>query len=577
MIRMMKAIGKVAGKATKTLVLPIVLSCVDAILYMAMFGTMISTIIDLVNNNFTWEKLTLYSILLLGLFVVRAVIYSINYTQTQYRGADITAGLRLSLGNHIRSLNLGYFNKNSIGRLSSTLTTDIADFEQVLTHSLASFFKVLFFSILAMIFAFTVNLPFAAIILAVVLLAFPLMRLAGKMAGKFGARQRSSVNRVISRTVEYINGIKTFKLYNLTGEKFKRLDDSFVQLRRDSMKLELSIMPFSISFSIVTSMVIPIALIAGTLLLQNGTLGTQSFVAVIMISISISNMMATLGSLYPEMNYLNKAAENIISVQDETPLPFSRENMALKKGSVSFENVSFRYTDKVEVLHNINFTAKPGSTTALIGPSGSGKTTVISLISRFWDVTSGSIKIDGTDIRSISPDGLTDNMAVVFQDVYLLNDTVAANIRIGKPKATMEEVQQAAKAAQCHSFISAMPQGYDTMVGEGGSTLSGGEKQRISIARAFLKDASIVLLDESTSSLDADNEQEINKALDRLMQNKTVIVIAHRLNTIVKADTILVLDHGAISEQGNHQQLLKQGGWYAKMIEEQSKARQWTV
>lgn len=577
MISIIRTVRRVAGDKAKTLILPVVLSCVDSFLQMGMFGVMILTILDLVGGVFTSEKLAAYSLVLLGLFVIRAVLYAINYTQVQYRGANITAGLRLSLGDHIRSLNLGYFNKNSIGRMTSTLTTDIADFEQVLTHSLSAFFKVIFFSVLALGFAFSVDWRYALVILAVILLALPLMTMGGRMAGKVGTRQRNAVNGVISRVVEYINGIKTFKLYNLTGEKFERLDDSFRTLKKESIRLELSIMPFSILFSILTSLIIPIALVVGTVMLQNGSIGTQSFIAVIMIAISISSMMATLGSIYPEMRYLNKAAENIIGVQAEKPLPYTKETPGFARCDIRFDHVDFRYTDDVEVLHDISFTAKPGTTTALIGPSGSGKTTIVSLISRFWDVTGGSIAIGGQDIRTIAPDGLTSQMAVVFQEVYLLNDTLANNIRVGKPDATMEEVEAAAKAAHCHAFIMALPDGYDTMVGEGGSTLSGGEKQRVSIARALIKNAPIVLLDETTSNLDADNELEINRALDVLMENKTVVVIAHRLNTIMDADNILVLDKGEIRESGNHQELMRQGGWYARMIHEQEQARRWVV
>ena len=577
MISIIKIVRQVAGNKAKTLVFPIILSCIDAIFHMAMFGCMISAIIDLVGDGFTRQKLTVYSIILLGLFIVRAVLYCINYTQTQYRGADVTADLRLSLGDHIRSLNLGYFNKNSIGRMTSTLTTDIADFEHVLTHSLSSFFKVIFFSALAFIFAFSIDWIYALILLGVTAIAFPLVALSSKMAKRFGTRRRDAVNNVISRVVEYINGIKTFKLYNLTGEKFERMDQDFRALRRASIRLELSIMPFSILFSIITSLIVPIALVMGTTMLQGGSLSPQDFIAVIMIAISLSSMMATLGSLYPEISYLNKAAENIIDVRAEKPLSYAKQKPDFNGHAIKFEDVSFRYTDNVEVLHGISFEAKPGNTTALIGPSGSGKTTIVSLISRFWDVTGGTIRIGGEDIREIAPDGLTEQMAVVFQDVYLLNDTLANNIRVGKPDATMDEIEAAAKAAQCHDFIMELTQGYDTVVGEGGSTLSGGEKQRISIARALIKDAPIVLLDETTSNLDADNELEINRALDVLMRNKTVIVIAHRLNTIMNADNILVVEEGNIREHGTHQELLNQGGWYARMMKEQALARKWVV
>ena len=264
-------------------------------------------------------------------------------------------------------------------------------------------------------------------------------------------------------------------------------------------------------------------------------------------------------------------------VRQEKPLTYQKDADDIEAYKICFDNVYFSYEDNVEVLHGISFCAAPGTTTALVGPSGSGKTTVISLLSRFWDVTKGTISIGGQNIKELSPDSLASHMAVVFQDVYLLNDTIAGNIRVGNPNATQEQIEAAAKAARCHDFIMQLPDGYDTLVGEGGSTLSGGEKQRISIARALIKDAPIVLLDETTSNLDADNEQEINKALDKLMEGKTVIVIAHRLNTIVNADQILVLQNGNIAEQGTHQELIKRGGWYSHVISEQEKSKEWKI
>jgi ATP-binding cassette subfamily B protein len=569
-------IRRIAGAQTRRLVLPVVFACVESLLQAAMYGAMIATILDLLAGSFTKDRLLLYTVVVAATFVVRCVFTAVNYVQTQYRGVEITESLRLGLGDHIRSLNLGYFNSNSIGTLVSALTTDISDFEVVLTHSLATFFKIAFFSVVAVAFSFVIDWRFALVVCAIVLLSLPLMGLSARVARRRGGALRSAVHGVISRVVEYLNGIKTFRLYNLTGEKFKRLDDSFQELRHASIRMELSVMPYSLGFSTLTSCIVPLALVVGTVLFGQG-LAAPQVISLIMIALALSTMMTSLGSLYPEMAFLNRAGESIIRIMDERPLGGEGRMAEEPRYDVAFEHVRFGYADDVEVLHDIDFTAKAGTTTALVGPSGSGKTTVVSLVSRFWDVTGGRIAIGGEDVRGVSPDDLAAHMAVVLQDVYLLNDTVENNIKVGKQDATHEEVVAAAQAAQCHGFIEALPQGYETVVGEGGNTLSGGEKQRISIARALIKNAPIVLLDETTSNLDADNEREINRALDALMEGRTVIVIAHRLNTVRNADAILVLDKGRIVEQGTHDALLQEGGWYARMVEEQRKARAWAV
>ncbi|MDR0623372.1 MAG: ABC transporter ATP-binding protein/permease [Treponema sp.] len=577
MIEMLRRIVRVSGKEGRRLVLPVLLSLLDSLLHMGMFAVMVGAITDLLKEDFTGKKCALYAAVLAAMFVLRALLGAVGYAEIQYRGSDITTALRLRLGDHLRGLNLGYFNKNSIGKLSAALTTDIADFETALTHSFSLFCKTIFFTVLALIFAFGIHWLFGLGTLAISAAALPLLVRAGKVSAKQAVTLRSSVEGVVSRVVEYINGIRTFKLYNLTGEKFDRLDKSFKVLKKESIRMELSIVPWSVSFSVVTSCIIPLTLIAGSIALRKGALDSVSYIIMVMISVSLSVMMSSLGSLYPLMNFLDRASLNILALLDEKPFPFQKEKADFSGYDIVFDDVSFKYTEEVEVLQRISFTARPGTATALVGPSGSGKTTITSLISRFWDVSEGSIRIGGEDIRDIAPDGLTERMAVVFQDVYLLNDTALNNIRAGKPGASREEVEAAAKAGCCHDFIMAMPEGYDTMIGEGGSTLSGGERQRISIARALVKDAPIVLLDETTSSLDADNEAEINRAFDTLMKGKTVIVIAHRLGTIIGADNILVLDRGRIAESGSHRELLQKGGWYARMYEEQQKAKNWRV
>lgn len=577
MFKTIRNIKRIAGEQAKILRFPIIMTIIDTLFNMVMFSTLIFTLGDLLTNTFTTNKLMFYTIVCFIIFIIRCFTHSIAYVQVQYRGSDIATKLRITLGNHVRSLNLGYFNHNSIGKLTGSLTTDISDFEQVITHSLTNFVNIVVFTMLALSFSFVIDVRFTVAIAGLVILGIPLLNISGKKANQNSMKLRGAINNVVSRVVEYMSGIKTFKLYNLTGQKFERLENSFSKLKDESIHMELSVVPYSISFSMITSWIIPVALILGTIFLKNGELTKASFISLVLLSISISNMFTAMGSLYPQIRFLDRASQNITEIMDEKPLAYTKDTVSFRNYDVEFKDVSFQYTDNVKVLKNINFIAKNNTKTALIGPSGSGKTTIISLISRFWDVQKGAISIGEENLKQINPDFICENIAVVFQNVYLLNDTFMNNIKLGNPKASEQEVIEAAKAANCHDFIMSKEGGYQGIIGEGGATLSGGEKQRISIARAFIKNASIILLDESTSSLDADNEYEIGVALDNLMQNKTAIVIAHRLNTITSADNIIVLDEGEILEQGNHNDLLKQDGWYKQMYNEQQKAKGWIV
>lgn len=577
MTSVIRNIQAVVGTKIKLLYLPILLAILDAFLNMIFYSVMIMSIVTLIRNEFTERFFFIGLAILAVVFVIRSLLARYSFRSLQLNGSVIATDLRLRLAEHVRGLNSGYFNQNSVGKLTSYFSTDIADFEQVLTHHLTDFVKALFSVTVCMLAALVIDFRFAGVMVVMILVALPLMIKGGSVGHKIAPEHRVKMNAVISRVVEYINGIKTFRLYQLTGTKFERLDRSFHEFKKSSIRVELSMMPYVMVFSTIVSLMIPVALIWGTNLLMQGNSSPEQYIAVLMLSVSTSSQLMTIGMLYPELKYLSKSADNLRQIFATQPLPYSQERLNGGDHEIVFEDVSFSYENDVPVLKNLSFTVADGKTTALVGPSGSGKSTVISLISRFWDVTQGQIKMGGKTIREIRPDGLTEEITCVFQDVYLFNDTILNNIRLAKPNASMEEVVKASRLANCHEFIMQMENGYDTVVGEGGSTLSGGEKQRVSIARALLKDAPVVLLDESTSSLDADNEKEINQALDKLMEHKTVVVIAHRLNTIINADQIIVLADGEIREKGTHQELCQQKGWYAQMIEEQRVAKTWVI
>lgn len=561
----------------RRLIQPLVLSILDGILTMFYYAVMIVAIVQLVKGQFTSRFFISASLILVIVFFLRILISGITYNSMQLRGSEIITKLRIQLAEHVRELNLGYFNKNSIGKLASHFTTDISDFEQLLTHYFNDFIKGLFMITLGVISAVIIDFRFSILILVMIALAIPVLTKGGHTSSNISKQHQVKINEVVSRVVEYINGIRTFRLYKLTGTKFIRLNQSFNDLRKSSIKVELSIGPYVVIFQTIVSMILPLALVWGTYLLIEGQVTTERFIAVLMLSISISSQLVAVGGIYAEMKFFAKSVNNIKNVLGEKPLSYETQQFIGENHQIQFNQVSFAYEADVPVIKDLNLTIAEGETCALIGPSGSGKSTLIALVSRFWDVTEGQITIGNQAINHLKPDAITEQISCVFQDVYLFNDTIINNIRLAKPEATIEEVEAVCRIARCHDFISQLENGYETIVGEGGSTLSGGEKQRISIARALLKDAPIVLLDETTSSLDVDNEKEINEAMDYLMRDKTVIVIAHRLNTIINADQIVVLDQGQLREKGNHRTLLENDDWYAQMYREQEKARNWTV
>lgn len=577
MKKMIHDVKKLAGADARRLVMPIVLSVLDACLNSGMYGVMLFLLLALAGGDFDSRKLLIDTLALLILFVLRCVVQSVSFTGAQCIGPDVTKHLRLTLGNHLRKLNMGYFGKNSIGNLSGVLLSDINEFEAILTHCLCDAIKVISFTALSILFAFFLHWKFGLALLFLVAFAIPLLLVSGKVSAGQSVLLRTANQDVTSRIVEYVEGIRTFRLYHLTGSGFARLDQALVRQKKASERAELSVLPATLAFSAVTSMLIPISMLLGTWLFAQGQVEVVTFLLILLLSVSVSSMLGTAASLYPQIRSIQKASDHIQAVLAEQPLPYEKEHVEFENYDIAFSHVDFSYEDAVPVLKDISFSAKQGTVTALIGPSGSGKTTVVSLLGRFWDTKRGEITVGGYDIKKIAPDELLKHMSVVFQEVYLLSDTVLNNIRIGKPDATREEIIRAAKAACCHEFIEKMEHGYDTVISEGGASLSGGEKQRISIARAFLRDAPIILLDETTSNLDADNEKEIECALERLTKEKTVLVIAHRLGTIKKADCILVLKQGEIKEAGNHDSLVAQNGWYRAMYEEQCRAGSWKV
>jgi ATP-binding cassette subfamily B protein IrtB len=572
---MLHTIQKLIGKSKKELYFPIFLMCIDSMGSMALYFVLYLTVLDLFFGTLTMNKIGIYTLACLLGVIYRIIVYRKSYLLCFERAFNVTGQFRIKLADHFRKLSLGYFNQNSTGYLINTMTNDMGSFEGVLSHALSFLMKTVTLCGLILVGTFFINWKLALAECVVLLFAVPLLRWGNRLVEQLGTKKRTMTARMVSTVMEYIKGIKIFKAHNMTSTHFERLLESLEKVRKISVQIECQMAPPTAIYSILVNFLMPLVLLGGSYLLLGGQIPNESFIAFLIMSMAISGLLISFEHYYIMLKDLKLAADNLEKAMSHAPLPYQDDSFTLERYDVAFQKVCFSYDNGEEVLHHISFTAPEGSVTALIGPSGSGKSTVANLIARFWDVSSGVITIGGRDIRELEPDRLLQSISAVFQENTLLSDTILNNIRVGKPDATMEEVIVAAKAACCHDFISKLPDGYNTVLAEGGASLSGGEKQRIAIARAILKNAPILLLDESTASLDADNEDRINRALDHLMKGKTVFVIAHRLNTIQNADQIILLNNGNIEEIGTHLELLKKRGHYYSMIQEQEKAKAW--
>ena len=570
---MLNDIKTLSGKEFKRLKKPVFLLVIDSLFYMMNYMMFYFTIVDLIMETFTLNKIIVYTAIMIVANTVRYLFNRVGYTGIQSQGARIIQDLRLRMGDHLRNLNLGYFNKHNIGNVINIITNDLQDFEHVLTHSTSELIKLGILSVYLLLVTFAIS-PILGILQILIAAAGAIFIVLGmKKSSKIALKKKHTMDNVVSRMVEYISGMELFKSYNLAGKKFKRLKDSFNELKKESINTEIALAPYILIFQLTVDISFALLLLLSTQFFISGSINKIMFFSYIIIGLSLSNILKAFSGQYVFFQYMKLATDKLINVYNEKEISYEFEVMPFKNYDIKFENVSFSYEKDKPVLKNISFEAKQGTSTALVGSSGSGKTTVTNLIARFWDCQSGIISIDGTDITKIYPEELLTNISMIFQDVYLVNDTIENNIKLGKLDATHEEVVKAAKDASCHEFITELENSYDTVVGEGGSTLSGGEKQRISIARALLKDTPIILLDEATASLDADNEHEIRKSLDKLIKNKTVITIAHKLNTIKNYDQITVMSDGIIEEKGTHEELMKNKKRYYEMYTEMKKAQ----
>lgn len=549
----------------------------DAIFHAVIYSTLFLVLLDVINGTLSPKRLMIYTIIIFVMMIVRFFILNKGYYSAQADGARIIAHLRIKMGDYIRNLNMGFFNKNNIGELTNTVTNDLNDFEVLITHMVADFIKFFILTLYLAVCLVAINPIIGWIQLSAVLLSFLILKKGTVQMGKVTVRSKKIRSVMLSNIIEYINGISLFKSYNLMGNQFKRLHESLEEVKKESIKVELSAIPYILPIQIVLLMTFPLTTYLSVQQFLHQQITISQLLIYLVVSLAFMNVSLNWAVLSMETAYYQTAIHKLLRILDLPEISYQTKEFAPRNYDIVFNNVEFSYFSDKKVLDELNFEVKQGEMVALIGASGSGKSTVLNLIARFWDPDKGAIAIGGKDIKSVYPDSLLEKISMVFQDVYLLQDSIFENIRIGKPGATKEEVIRAAKMANCHDFIMGFSNGYETILHEGGSGLSGGEKQRISIARAFLKDAPIILLDEATASLDVDNEAIVQNSIQKLVANKTVMVIAHRLHTIRNATKIILLEDGKIQESGSHEALMTEKGKYYKMYQTMSSAAEWSL
>ena len=499
--------------------------------------------------------------------VGKMVVNRFSYMLQTEAGYNTCAGKRIEIGEHLRYLPMGYFNDTSLGHITSVTTNTLEQVGDIATRAIMMVLQGSITTVVIGIgmFIFDVRIGLISII-----------KYTNYSVAKVAGEKIEADKDMVGVVLEFIQGISEIRNYNIVSQNSTRLANAIERKTKADITAELAAIP-AVGIQMLISKLTGVVIAGASVYFYlTGTMELTYVITMLLCSFMVFESLDAAGVYTALLKIIGRGVDLVNEILDIEQMDINGENISPENRDIHMEHVSFAYENRT-IIDDVTLDIKENTTTAIVGPSGGGKTTITSLIARFWDVKSGQVTLGGKDVRDYSFDSLMENFSFVFQRVYLFEDTIANNIRFGRPEASMEDVIEAAKKACCHDFIMELPEGYDTVVGEGGATLSGGEKQRIAIARAIMKNAPIIILDEATANVDPENEKEITEAIENLTKEKTIIMIAHRLKTVRHADQIVVIDKGKIVQQGKHDELIKQEGIYKNFVSGRKQAVSWKI
>ena len=576
MITVFKKIWNFAEKEQSNIRKSIIVGFLCAAFNAMQMGGVYYVLVKIFDETLSVKDIAIVLGILLVSLVGKIITQYVSQLEQTHAGYFMAADKRIRIGNKLKKVPMGFFSEFSLGKITTMSTTTLSQIEMqvpmLLVLVLGGLLNTFVFALALFYLHIMVGITAVLGILAFFIVTYFMEKKSRENASEIGIAQTHLTKQVL----ETVQGMQVIKSYNLGGKNNKELSNAFEENCNITMKLEKTMTPYIALQRIVLGISIAAIIILSAKYYMEGNMILADAIMSMIAGFIIFEGIKAAGSSMAILRIAENSIDSLKYLEQIPEIKEGQETSPIRHPNIEFKDVSFAYDEKT-ILDHISCEMKKNTITAIVGPSGSGKTTFCNLIARFWDVNTGEILIGGKNIKEYTLPHLMSHIAMVFQSVYLFEDTIENNIKFGVSSATREEVIEAAKKAMCHDFIEALPNGYDTLIGEGGATLSGGEKQRISIARAMLKDAPIVIFDEATASIDPENEDKLKSAIEELTKNKTIIMIAHRLSTIRNADQILVLNNGKIEQRGNHEELIKQGGLYKTLINMKNKATVWKI